>query len=127
MVAGILPQITDHADDLVDVEEWMLEDAEVAFVTFGSPARPALRAAKDARAQGIRAAFPETPGAVAPPGKIIDRVGDRQDGSSSGDEHGEDFSEVERGRRRKAEVVSSRNWRRSYTPAEILKSMINAH
>jgi len=58
----------------VDVEEWMLEDAEVAFVTFGSPARPALRAAKDARAQGIRAGFLKLR-CCGPPEKIIDRVG----------------------------------------------------
>ena len=57
LVERICRKITEHADDLVDVEEWMLDDAEVVLITFGSPARPALRAVKEARFQGIRAGF----------------------------------------------------------------------
>ena len=57
LVERICRKITDHADELIDTEEWMLEDAEAVFIAFGSPARPALRAAKDARAKGVRAGF----------------------------------------------------------------------
>lgn len=69
LVERICRKITDHAKDLVDVEEWLLDDAEVAVVAYGSPARPSLRAVKEARAEGIKAGclkirilwpFPET-------------------------------------------------------------------
>ncbi len=45
-------KITDHAQDLYDCEEMFLEDAEVAVVCFGSPARPAIRAIKELRKEG---------------------------------------------------------------------------
>jgi 2-oxoglutarate ferredoxin oxidoreductase subunit alpha len=74
LVERICRKITDHADDLVDAEEWMLDDAEVVLVTFGSPARPALRAVKEARSQGIRAGFLKIRILWPFPGKAVDRV-----------------------------------------------------
>jgi 2-oxoglutarate/2-oxoacid ferredoxin oxidoreductase subunit alpha len=55
LVDRICRKISDHRDELVDVEEYMLEDAEVALISYGSPARSSLRAVKDARAKGIKA------------------------------------------------------------------------
>jgi len=57
LVERICRKITDHAQDLVDVEEWLLEDAEVAVVAYGSPARASSRAVKEARTKGIKAGF----------------------------------------------------------------------
>ena len=74
LVERICRKITDHAEDLVDVEEWMLDDADVVFITFGSPARPALRAAREARSQGIKAGFLKMRILWPFPGKIVDRV-----------------------------------------------------
>lgn len=50
-------KITDHADSIYDCEELFVEDAEIVVVCFGSPARPALRAVRDAREKGIRAGY----------------------------------------------------------------------
>ena len=55
LVRRICHKILDHVQDLVDVEECMLEDADLAVVAYGSPARPALRAVKEGRAAGIKA------------------------------------------------------------------------
>ncbi len=69
LVERICRKITDHAQELLDVEEYRLGDAEVAVVAYGSPARPSLRACKEAREAGIKAGclkmrilwpFPET-------------------------------------------------------------------
>ncbi|GAW92245.1 2-oxoacid:acceptor oxidoreductase subunit alpha [Calderihabitans maritimus] len=50
-------KITNHADQLVDIETSFLDDAEIVVVSFGSPARPSLRAVKDAREKNIRAGY----------------------------------------------------------------------
>jgi 2-oxoglutarate ferredoxin oxidoreductase subunit alpha len=55
LVNRICRKILDHRDELADVEEFMLDDAEVALVSYGSPARSALRAVKEARTRGIKA------------------------------------------------------------------------
>jgi 2-oxoglutarate ferredoxin oxidoreductase subunit alpha len=73
LVERICRKIADHADDLVDLEGWMLDDAEVVLITFGSPARPVLRAVKEARAQGIRAGFLKLRILWPFPEKAIDR------------------------------------------------------
>ncbi|SHJ04723.1 2-oxoacid:acceptor oxidoreductase subunit alpha [Desulfofundulus thermosubterraneus] len=48
-------KIYDHLDDVVTVEGYQLEDAEVVVVAYGAVARSAKRAVKDARAAGIKA------------------------------------------------------------------------
>ena len=40
---------------MVDAEEYLLDDAEIAVITYGSPARSSFRAVKEARAQRIKA------------------------------------------------------------------------
>lgn len=48
-------KITDHADQLVDIETSFTDDADILVVSFGSPSRPALSAVKEARKKGIKA------------------------------------------------------------------------
>jgi 2-oxoglutarate/2-oxoacid ferredoxin oxidoreductase subunit alpha len=48
-------KITQHFDDILLVEEEMTEDAEILVVAYGSVARSAGRAVKEAREQGIKA------------------------------------------------------------------------
>ncbi|MDH4268013.1 MAG: 2-oxoacid:acceptor oxidoreductase subunit alpha, partial [Deltaproteobacteria bacterium] len=55
LVERICRKITDHARELLDVEEYRLDDAEVVVIAYGSPARPSLRAAKEARNTGVKA------------------------------------------------------------------------
>jgi 2-oxoglutarate ferredoxin oxidoreductase subunit alpha len=127
MVERICRKITDHADDLVDVEEWMLEDAEVVFVTFGSTARPALRAAKDARAQGIKAGFLKLRILWPFPDKMLKRVARQAKRIIVPEMNmGKIFREVERGVGGRAQVVSlPKLGGEVHTPSEIIKSMIH--
>jgi 2-oxoglutarate ferredoxin oxidoreductase subunit alpha len=48
-------KITQHFDDILMVEEEMTADAEILVVAYGSVARSARRAVKEAREQGIKA------------------------------------------------------------------------
>lgn len=54
MLERIHAKVNDHVDDLVQVEEYMCEDAEVVFVTFGSTARVVKAAVKKLREQGLK-------------------------------------------------------------------------
>jgi 2-oxoglutarate ferredoxin oxidoreductase subunit alpha len=55
LVRRINEKIQIHADQIIEVEGWNLEDAEIAVVSFGSTARTARRAAAFAREEGIKA------------------------------------------------------------------------
>jgi 2-oxoglutarate ferredoxin oxidoreductase subunit alpha len=55
LIERIITKITDDRDELVDVERIDLDDAEIAFVTYGASARPAESAVAMARAKGIKA------------------------------------------------------------------------
>lgn len=127
MVERICRKITDHADELADVEEWMLEDAEIAFIAFGSPARPALKAAKDARTQGIKAGFLKLRVLWPFPDRIIEQVA-RQARRVIVPEMniGKVFREVKRVVAGNVEVISlPKLGGEVHTPAEILRSMFN--
>lgn len=50
-----LRKIADNIDDIVTYEEYMLDDAEVAIVAFGSTARSARFAVREARKAGLKA------------------------------------------------------------------------
>ena len=55
LVRRINEKILRHADQIIEVEGWNLEDADIAVVSFGSTARTARRAAAFAREEGIKA------------------------------------------------------------------------
>jgi len=55
LVRRMSEKIQRHADDIIEVEEWQLEDADIAVVSFGSTARTARRAVSNAREEGIKA------------------------------------------------------------------------
>ncbi len=55
LVMRIIEKITDDRKRFVNIEEVMMDDAEVAFVTYGASARPARSAVMDARKAGIKA------------------------------------------------------------------------
>lgn len=57
LVKRLCRKITDHVDQITDIETENVEDAEIAVVSFGSVSRPALQAVRDARQQGIKAGF----------------------------------------------------------------------
>jgi 2-oxoglutarate/2-oxoacid ferredoxin oxidoreductase subunit alpha len=129
MVERICRKITDHADELMDVEEWMLEDAEIAFIAFGSPARPALRAARDARNLGVKAGFLKLRILWPFPDRVIDRVAKQTRRIIVPEMNmGKVFREVVRVVAGRAEVVSlPKLGGEVHTPTEILRSMGNGH
>ena len=55
LIGRINRKILDHADDIVEVDARMLDDAEVAVVAYGFTGRSALAAVKQLRAEGIKA------------------------------------------------------------------------
>ena len=54
LVKRITEKITDDADKLVSVEKLNLDDADIAFVTYGATARPAESAMEMGRENGIK-------------------------------------------------------------------------
>jgi len=125
MVERICRKITGHAADLIDTEEWMLEDAEVVFITFGSPARPALRAAKDGRAQGIKTGFLKLRILWPFPEKIIEAVAQRAERIIVPEMNmGKIVREVERVVAGRAQVISlPKLGGEVHTPAEIFSAI----
>jgi len=57
LVARLCGKITRHADRLVDVRTAFIEDAEVLVVAYGSVARSAFSAVREANARGGRVGF----------------------------------------------------------------------
>ncbi|HSR12455.1 MAG TPA: 2-oxoacid:acceptor oxidoreductase subunit alpha [Thermodesulfobacteriota bacterium] len=55
LVKRLANKILMHQDEMVQPEKFMLDDADVVLVAFGSTARPAKAAAMAARRKGIRA------------------------------------------------------------------------
>lgn len=51
----LMNKINKNLDDIVEYEEYMLEDAEIAILSYGSTARSAKSAVKELREQGIKA------------------------------------------------------------------------
>lgn len=54
LVERIMKKIENNYDDIVQVEETLMEDAEVAVFCFGGTARAAKTAVEEARAKGIK-------------------------------------------------------------------------
>lgn len=57
LVERLCRKITDHADELVDVDTAFTDDAETVVLSYGCVARSALSAVKMARAEGLKVGF----------------------------------------------------------------------
>jgi 2-oxoglutarate/2-oxoacid ferredoxin oxidoreductase subunit alpha len=55
MIARITGKIRNNLDKIIMVEEYRLEDAEIALISYGISARSSLAAVDEAREQGIKA------------------------------------------------------------------------
>lgn len=55
MYKRIVGKIRHHRDKIVQTEDFLLEDAEIVLIVYGSESRPALDAVQRARANGIKA------------------------------------------------------------------------
>jgi 2-oxoglutarate ferredoxin oxidoreductase subunit alpha len=54
LVKRITEKITDDADKLVSVDKFYLDDAEIAFITYGASARPTESAMEIGRKNGVK-------------------------------------------------------------------------
>ena len=79
LVMRIITKITDDREELTDVEEIALEDAEVAFVTYGASARPAESAVAMAREKGIKAGMLRMKLTWPFPRSVVNRVSKQVD------------------------------------------------
>ncbi|MFN2274812.1 MAG: 2-oxoacid:acceptor oxidoreductase subunit alpha [Anaerolineales bacterium] len=57
LVTRLVEKIRQNVDELIKTESYYMDDAEIVVISFGSTARSALRAVKDAREEGIKAGF----------------------------------------------------------------------
>ena len=55
LIKRLVSKIEDNVDDIVEVKEYHLDDADVAVVAYGSTARSAKSAVESLRAEGIKA------------------------------------------------------------------------
>ncbi|MFX0107773.1 MAG: 2-oxoacid:acceptor oxidoreductase subunit alpha [Candidatus Hodarchaeota archaeon] len=55
LITRLNDKILKNSDDIIDVERFMLDDAKIGVVAYGTPSRSAKKAIKDARAEGIKA------------------------------------------------------------------------
>ena len=54
LVSRLSDKITRYRDEIIELEEFHLDDADIAVVTYGISSRPAKRAVKLARADGVK-------------------------------------------------------------------------
>ena len=54
LITRLNDKIVKNADKIIDLERFMLDDAKIAVVSYGTPSRSAKKAIRDAREQGIK-------------------------------------------------------------------------
>jgi 2-oxoglutarate ferredoxin oxidoreductase subunit alpha len=54
LVERLCKKILENVDDILEIEEREIDDADVVIVAYGSSSRPALRAMREARDQGLK-------------------------------------------------------------------------
>jgi 2-oxoglutarate ferredoxin oxidoreductase subunit alpha len=55
LITRLNDKIINNADKIIDVEKFMLDDARIGVIAYGTPSRSAKKAIKEAREQGIKA------------------------------------------------------------------------
>ncbi len=79
LVTRLVEKIRRGADSLVRTEELLMEDAEIAVISFGSTARSARRAVREARSRGIPVGFLRLISLWPFPERVIQRIAERVD------------------------------------------------
>jgi 2-oxoglutarate ferredoxin oxidoreductase subunit alpha len=81
MLRRIVDKVANNVDDIVDYEEFMLDDAQIAIVSYGSTARTAKAGIKLLREQGIKVGlfrpitlWPSPQEALEKLGKSVDKI-----------------------------------------------------
>ncbi len=55
LITRLNDKIIKNSDKIIDIEKFMLDDADIAVIAYGTPSRSARKAIKDAREEGIKA------------------------------------------------------------------------
>lgn len=75
MLNHLIGKIRNHQDDIVEVEHYLTDDADVVIVAYGATARSSLRVVNDARRAGNRVGLLRLITPWPFPSKEIERVG----------------------------------------------------
>ena len=122
LVKRLCDKILKNKSDIIEYEERYTEDADIVVITYGIPARSALRAVKDARKEGIKAGllrlitvwpfYEEKVTELARKTRalIVPEIN-----------NGQIVREVERSARGKTKVIPISKFAELHTPQEILK------
>jgi 2-oxoglutarate ferredoxin oxidoreductase subunit alpha len=79
LVRRLVEKVRRNADQLIRTETHFMEDARIAVLSFGSTARSARRAVKDARKEGIPAGFIRLISVWPFPEKLIQEISQQVD------------------------------------------------
>ncbi len=79
LVKYLCDKVRKNADRIVKYKEIMLDDAEIAIITYGSPVRSALSAVKRARKEGIKVGLLKLSIVWPFPEKIVKKVSEEVD------------------------------------------------
>jgi 2-oxoglutarate ferredoxin oxidoreductase subunit alpha len=124
LLGRLARKILDFQDEIEDLEEFLMDDADVVVVAYGISSRPAKRAVKLARSSGIRAGMLRLRALWPFPAKRIDELADRVRGFVVPEiNQGQMVLEVERAARGRSEVRHVGCGGRMHHPDEILSAI----
>ncbi|MCK9458875.1 MAG: 2-oxoacid:acceptor oxidoreductase subunit alpha [Proteobacteria bacterium] len=77
LVTRLMRKVMDHADEIVEVDAHLLDDAEIGIVAYGISARTSIAAVKRLRAKGVKAGLLRLKTLWPFPEREIARLGER--------------------------------------------------
>jgi 2-oxoglutarate ferredoxin oxidoreductase subunit alpha len=79
LIVRLTEKIRSNRDDLIWTESDLLEDARILVLSYGSTARSAMRAVKDARQRGVAAGFLRLVSLWPFPEELVQQIGEQVD------------------------------------------------
>lgn len=122
-------KIENHRNEIIETRNYYLDDADVAVFAYGSTSRSALRAVREARAKGIKAALIQPITLWPFPDELVHEVAAQVEAFIVPEMNIEQMArEVERAAHGQAEVVpvAKLNWELFY-PSEVLAKIEEVH
>jgi 2-oxoglutarate ferredoxin oxidoreductase subunit alpha len=77
LVTRLMRKVMDHADEIVEVDTHLLDDAEIGIVAYGISARTSIAAVKRLRAKGVKAGLLRLKTLWPFPEREVERLGER--------------------------------------------------
>ena len=128
LVKRLCDKIRKRVDEIIEVEEFLVDDADIIVITFGTVSRTARRAVKQARELGIKAGMLRLVTIWPFPEKMIAKLAERIRAFVVAEvNYGQIYYEVERCVKGKTTVhLSSKLGGQLHTPEEILSKIKEA-